>query len=812
MSIKKRIFFALILLSLLPLALISLLTAFIGEEALKQIIARHYTAITQEKADAITRILDDRINETRLLAQHPAVVAAVQNANRQYIDQDPDELMAAILAHDKAWISNKGDTDKAREVAAHTLSSTLKAIQQRRPEEYGEMFVTDRLGATVAMTKTLSDYYQADEYWWKSGSKLGDQGAFFDDRGYDETVKSIVVGATVPIRDDSGVIGVFKINYKVKSILDIITRKNADSEEIIGLARSFGELIVSSRPEDKMALVQHEEEMKAMPAGGWWEDRHGEAGFLGAHAPVGHSFYARVTKGALKGVSGETSREISWYVISELDERIAFESLDILRRTALGLAVGALLLAALLGVLLTRSITSPLERLGRGAKSIGSGALDHRINLHQKDEFGNLAETFDNMAKRLQETLASRDDLNREIDERKRAEEESNRLRNYLNDVINAMPSIMVGVDSAGHVVHWNHQAAEHTGVSQEEAIGKRIDELLPLIPEAIDNIQWAEDIGVPVILEKQPYKRGSETLFAEITIYPLTAAGIEGSMVRIDDVTKRVRMEDMMVQTEKMLSVGGLAAGMAHEINNPLGGMLQGLQNIRRRLSPELEKNKQCASEHGIDLDQLQHYLEKREIFRLMESMSQSGDRAGDIVNNMLRFSRKSEEGFEKVDLVDLIDRTLELAAVDYDMKKKYDFRSIEIARDYEADLPPLLCNPGEIQQVILNLLRNSAQAIYEHPEKHAAAKIDIRAWKEDERMLIQVEDNGPGMDKEICNRVFEPFYTTKPPGQGTGLGLSVSYYIVHDEHKGDMQVESTPGTGTRFTIKLPVDTTDSA
>ncbi|MES9955954.1 MAG: ATP-binding protein [Sedimenticola sp.] len=808
MSIKKRIFFALILLSLLPLALISLLTAFIGEEALKQIIARHYMAITQEKADAITRILDDRINETRLLAQHPAVVSAVQNANRQYLDRDPDELMAAISAYDKVWISNKGDTDKAREVAAHPLSSTLKAIQERRPEEYGEMFVTDRLGATVAMTKTLSDYYQADEYWWKSGSKLGERGAFFDDRGYDETVKSIVVGATVPIRDSSGVIGVFKINYKVKSILDIITRKNSDSREIIGLSRSFGELIVSSRPEEEMALVQHAGEMKAMPAGGWWEDKHGEAGTLGAHAPVGHSFYARITKGALKGVSGEASREISWYVISELDKRIAFESLDILRRTALGLAIGALSLAALLGVLLIRSITGPLAILGRGAKSIGSGALDHRINLHQKDEFGNLAETFDNMAKRLQETLASRDELNREIDERKRAEAESNRLRNYLDDVINAMPSIMVGVDSVGHVVHWNHQAAEHTGVCEEEAIGKRVDKLLPLIPEAIDNIQWAEDIGVPVILEKQPYKRGSDTLFAEITIYPLTAAGIEGTMIRIDDVTKRVRMEDMMVQTEKMLSVGGLAAGMAHEINNPLGGMVQGLQNIRRRLSPELEKNKQCASEFGIDLNQLQHYLEKREIFRFMESMSQSGDRAGDIVNNMLHFSRKSEEGFEKVDLPDLIDRTLELAAVDYDMKKKYDFRSIEIACDYEKVLPPLLCNAGEIQQVILNLLRNAAQAIYEHPEKHDGARIDIRIWRESEWIFIQVEDNGPGMDEEICNRVFEPFFTTKPTGQGTGLGLSVSYYIVHDEHKGDMQVESVPGTGTRFTIKLPVQT----
>ncbi|MEJ1296139.1 MAG: PAS domain S-box protein [Candidatus Sedimenticola sp. (ex Thyasira tokunagai)] len=931
MSIKKRIYFVLILLSLLPLALISLLTAYIGEEALKQIIARHNMLVTLEKADAITRILDDRINETRLLAQHPAVIAAVQASNRQYSERDREEVMSHILRHDKAWITNKGITDKAREIFGNTLSSTLKKIQQRRPDEYGEMFVTNRLGATLAMTKTLSDFYQADEYWWQAGSKIGERGAFFDDRGYDETVKSIVVGVTVPVRDGSETIGVFKINYKVKSILEIVTKKTAKTEQIIGLVRSTGGLIVSSNPAMENGLIGHEEEITSTSAGGWWEDSHGDSGYLGAHAPVGHRFSARIASGALKGIRGEKFQTLSWHVISEQDKRVAFEPLEIIRTVSIGLAVVALLLAALLGILLSRSITDPLTKLKRGAQTIGNGNLNHRIDIQQRDEFGAVANSFDRMATRLQKTLASRDELNKEITERihaqnalsrfkftldqtldcifmfdpqtlkffyvnrgameqvnysfeellqmtpldikpefdeyqfrsisealiqgpehattfetihrrkngtelpvevflqyistpdqaprfvaivrditerRHAEEESGDLRNYLQNVFNAMPSILAGVDSTGNVVHWNLHAEEDTGITATQAMGRPIGELLPMIPDTVKTIGYAITSGQAVKIEKFAYIRRGESHFAEAAIYPLTTVGSEGAMIRIDDVTDRTRMEDMMVQTEKMLSVGGLAAGMAHEINNPLGGMMQGLQNIRRRLSPELNKNVQIATELGIDINSLQHYLEKREIFSFMDGISRSGKRAGDIVNNMLHFSRKAESGFESVDPVALIDRTIELAAMDYDMKRKYDFRSIIIERDYQSGLPKLYCIAGEIQQVLLNLVRNAAQAMHELPDIYKEHRISLSAWLEKNMVCIQVADNGPGMDEEIRRRVFEPFFTTKPPGKGTGLGLSVSYYIVHDEHAGEISVESAPGKGSRFTLKIPVAT----
>ena len=394
----------------------------------------------------------------------------------------------------------------------------------------------------------------------------------------------------------------------------------------------------------------------------------------------------------------------------------------------------------------------------------------------------------------------------RDITERRQAEEEREQLRCYLNEMLDAMPSIVVGVDKSGVVTHWNREAVTAIGTSAEQAIGRPVSELLPMLTTSMKDILAAVASGKAMQLSRMSYQYRNENRHADVLVYPLTAVGIEGAVIRIDDVTERARMEEMMVQTEKMLSVGGLAGGMAHELNNPIGGMVQGLQNIRRRLSSEVAKNIEAASRIGINLEQLQQYMSERQIDKLFETVANAGGHASDIVNNMLQFSRKSEMETQSVRLDELIDQTVELAAVDYDLKKKFDFRSIEFERDYQPGLPPLECIPGEIQQVILNLLRNAAQAMSGQSDRTEPPRISLRAVQDGERLRIDVEDNGPGMDEETARRAFEPFYSTKPPGQGTGLGLSVSYYIIHDEHGGEMKVESTPGKGTKFFIQLPV------
>ena len=297
--------------------------------------------------------------------------------------------------------------------------------------------------------------------------------------------------------------------------------------------------------------------------------------------------------------------------------------------------------------------------------------------------------------------------------------------------------------------------------------------------------------------------KDGKEYLF-DITIYPL-AQGFEGAAIRADDITEKIRMEEMLIQSEKMLSVGGLAAGMAHEINNPLAGVLQNLQVIQNRLKTDMQKNLDAAAECGITMTAMQEYMEKRKIFSLMDSISKSGKRAATIVRDMLSFARKSDSSFAKHDLKKIMDTTVTLAEKEYDLRKKFDFKKIKIVRKY-AELPIILCDGNKIQQVLLNLLKNGAQAMAEMSDNEFDPCFILRIFKRNNMARVEIEDNGAGMDKKTQKKIFEPFFTTKPVGIGTGLGLSVSYFIIVENHHGKMGANSLPGKGATFYIELPI------
>ncbi|MBI9092049.1 MAG: PAS domain-containing protein [Desulfobacterium sp.] len=272
-------------------------------------------------------------------------------------------------------------------------------------------------------------------------------------------------------------------------------------------------------------------------------------------------------------------------------------------------------------------------------------------------------------------------------------------------------------------------------------------------------------------------------------------------------DVTERRRTQEMMIQTEKMMSVGGLAAGMAHEINNPLAGILQNTQVMNNRISGNLAKNRQAAEACGTTMDVIIAYMENRGIFSMIEAIMESGKRAAAIVDNMLSFSRRSESRFELNDLGELLDTSVSLLETDYDLTQRYDFRKVEIRREYDGAVPKVPCEAGKLQQVFLNILKNGAQAMWKTHEAGTRPCFVLRLMKEGNRVRIEIEDNGPGMDEETKKRVFEPFYTTKEVGAGTGLGLSVSYFIITENQGGTLSVESSPGKGTTFIIRLPLE-----
>ena len=406
------------------------------------------------------------------------------------------------------------------------------------------------------------------------------------------------------------------------------------------------------------------------------------------------------------------------------------------------------------------------------------------------------------------QVTAKTTELLEELIKRKRTQDELLKTKLYYQCIINSMPSILVGIDRNMMILNMNREAEKLTGQSSNAASGKNFDKIFPGYAEFMDDIKNSMQNKVHFSKQKTFFSSDKKRTVMAINAYPLINEGIAGAVVKIDDVTDRTRFEEMMVLTEKMLSVGGLAAGMAHEINNPLGIIIQGADNIEGRLFGDIQGNLQAAADCGISIEKIRKYAEKRSIRDFLNDIKDGGQRASKIVSGMIQFRHGAEGDFVSCRVSSLIKESLDLAASDYNLKKKYDFASIQINTCVDPEASEISCIPSQIKHVFLNIIKNSAQAMAS--KKYAAPdvpSISIKATKNYGIVDIVFEDNGSGMDAEVKRRIFEPFYTTRDVGAGTGLGLFVAYSIITEKHCGSISVDSQKGKFTRFTIKLPIE-----
>lgn len=385
-----------------------------------------------------------------------------------------------------------------------------------------------------------------------------------------------------------------------------------------------------------------------------------------------------------------------------------------------------------------------------------------------------------------------------------RTTDRNQRLLQDLKRIVNAMPSIVVSVDLEGQVTEWNQSAEQVTGISAAQAIGCCIEILLPQF-DLLDKVSEAIHDRRPLPAERLATEKDAKLHYSDLIVYPLLLADEpRGAVIRIDDVTERVHLEQMLLQTDKMLSVGGLAAGLAHELNNPLSIVLQGSQNILRRLSYDLPRNRVIAEKTGIKLEQVRNYLEKNQILKFLNSMNEAAQRAARIVADMMTFADCRHMDFSPAKLEDMLDTALQSGHYNAALTGDWDLSQILIVRDYDPALGPVRCNRKAIERVFLNLIKNAAQAIADSAKP--SPRITLRTYREDDWVCVKIEDNGPGLDEKARRHLFEPFFTTKPPGVGIGLGLSVAYFIVTEQHGGQITVSSTPGQETCFTVSLPL------
>jgi signal transduction histidine kinase len=265
--------------------------------------------------------------------------------------------------------------------------------------------------------------------------------------------------------------------------------------------------------------------------------------------------------------------------------------------------------------------------------------------------------------------------------------------------------------------------------------------------------------------------KAAEETTDWDISSYPILDehGQVTQAILHEQDITEKRRLEAILTQSEKLAAVGQLAAGVAHEINNPLTAIIANAQILHRELPQDSDL------QESVDL------------------IARAGARAAQVVRNLLDFARKEEYHLGLTDVNETLEKALEL------VQHELVARGVHLDFDPDLNLPPLLASADHLQSVWLNLLLNAIDSLDKTP-----AQIRVASRKLGDEIHVQVTDNGKGVPAERLTRIFEPFYTTKAPGRGTGLGLSVSHRIVK-QHGGHIRVESQVGAGSTFTVIIP-------
>jgi PAS domain S-box-containing protein len=459
--------------------------------------------------------------------------------------------------------------------------------------------------------------------------------------------------------------------------------------------------------------------------------------------------------------------QLKWGLLVKQDTSEAFKPVVELKNQVITLAIVCLLIITITVFVLAHGITQPLLQLVHGAQAIGKGDLGHRISVDSKDEVGVLALEFNRMAGKLQESYAGLEQRIRERTAQLRESEEKYRESvNLANDAI-----FTLDVASA-QIIDSNKKAEEIMGYSRNELSKKKIWEIVPEYAREKAKQLWMvinkEGSGMLDTIDCQ-HRNGSITptsISASVIVY-----GKKKTIQWIcRDITERKRMEMKLIQTERLAAVGELAAGVAHEVNNPLGG-LQNFVKMMRKEPGNIQQN-----------------------VEFLDLMSEGLKRIEVIVRQLMAFSRPYSTHISNHSLNEIVENSLRF--VDHRIKEQ----GVSVEKVFLPDLPEIYGDADNISQVIINIIVNALDSM------SGGGKLSIETNYCDHQpssVQVSITDTGTGIRDEIMAKIFNPFFTTKE--MGSGLGLAISKRII-DDHNGHIIVRSKVGDGTTFYVCLPV------
>lgn len=410
-----------------------------------------------------------------------------------------------------------------------------------------------------------------------------------------------------------------------------------------------------------------------------------------------------------------------------------------------------------------------------------------------------------------------------DITDRKRTEEELRLAKAEIEQLLESLSSILIGLSPSGKILQWNQAAARVLGVASTQVLGKNFEEIqLPWDPQRVlEGISTCSETANSVRVDDLPFTRSDgKQGFLGLTISPIMEGDgkLGGIIILGADITERRLLEVQLAQAQKLESIGQLAAGIAHEINTPiqfvsdntrfleeafgdildlLGRFEEGVEALATGGEPQAITEALKTAAAAADLEYL-----KGEVPAAIEQSLEGLNRVAKIVRAMKDFSHPGTEDKVAVDLNRALEGTITVSRNEW----KY---VAEIITDLDPALPLVHCLPQELNQVFLNIIVNAAQAIREMVDGNPQDKksITVSTRLDDDWAEIRISDTGPGIPEGIRHKIFDPFFTTKEVGKGTGQGLAISHTVIRDKHKGTLTFETAEDVGTSFIIRLPLE-----
>lgn len=448
-----------------------------------------------------------------------------------------------------------------------------------------------------------------------------------------------------------------------------------------------------------------------------------------------------------------------WAVVAEQPVDQAYLSVNLLIQrlmmTTLAVVTFVVLVSIVFGVWFTR----PIELMERAVRKVTQGKLEAKIDYPVQDEFGKLAEAFNHMTTELKEKS---DHIEQE--------------KERLDTIINGSGAGFALIDRNYKVEWMNHRLKEWVAKDHENLFcyhlfgdsGKPCEDCPIFLKDGKQcNHEMISTLSI-----------NDRTRIYRHRVYPLerTRDGLPQYLIMVEDITEQRQLEEMAIQADKLSALGILASGFAHEVNNPLASISAYAEDLKERMKEE----------------SIQELISSGEVDHYMDIIHHNVERCKTITGNLLHFSRKASSSLQEIQLNQLIDNTIIL--LQHELKKK----QIQLNKRYEPFLPPVIGNAIQVQQVLVNMMQNAIDAMEQQGE------LELYTIQKESQIEIHIKDNGSGMTKEEIQKAFDPFYTTKPAGKGTGLGLYISYNIIK-KLNGDIIIQSIKGAGTDVAIVIP-------